>query len=197
MTKHREPNVMRAKLLQAFGELMEESTYESITTRAIAKRAETSYSALYTYFGSKEELLYAYCESFEVLSGKQLMPALERLPKAKALSMTAEGLASFLYGLIAEDPDSKRATSVDINIAALSLRNEKIREYFVRSTDRWINSICDAIEYCEIPTEDKEATARYISALALGVEVYSRVLGDAWDPKPLLSMLGEPASARL
>lgn len=187
---------MKEKLLNAFGELLEEESYDSMTTRAIAERAEVSYSALYAYFGSKEGLLNAYCERFEWFSGKELMSALRALPAEEIHSMTPERLAAILLKLHLADPNGRASATTDISMSELSLRYGSIKEICEKATVRWEKNICDAIEYCQIETKDTKATAQYIDALFFGAEILVRIFGKSWKPDRLISLLSEGFSER-
>lgn len=64
----REKEELRAKILEAAGELFVEQGFESVSLRKIADRIEYSPATIYLYFKDKEELLTTLCgETFAQL----------------------------------------------------------------------------------------------------------------------------------
>lgn len=189
MTKHTPPEKMRAKLFDAFSRLMQKKTYESITTRAIAEEAGVSYSALYTYFGSKEDFLLAYCEESPLLNGDTFLSALRELPREEACSMTAGSLAAFINSTILETKAGRAAMAADLNMAALAMRNDEVRARYATMREVWSGHIKEAVAYCRIPSGDAAATAQLVETLVTGLGFNTVVFGDKWNADALLELL--------
>ncbi|WP_165045532.1 TetR/AcrR family transcriptional regulator [Adlercreutzia sp. ZJ138] len=189
MTKHTPPEQMRAKLFDAFSGLMQKKTYESITTRAIAEEAGVSYSALYTYFGSKEDFLLAYCEASPFLKGDAFLDALKELPLEEAQGMTVGNLAAFITTVTLEAATGRAAMVADLNMAALAMRNENVRERYSEMLKVWLKSIEEAVVYCRIPTDSVAATAQLVESLAVGLGFNVAVFGESWDADALMKLL--------
>lgn len=95
----------RQRLLEAAKELFAAEGYDSATTAAIARRAETSESQLVKHFGSKEGLLEAIFDAaWERLeTGLREEVAQPTSPTSRLLA-----LADRIAGAFAEDPELRR-----------------------------------------------------------------------------------------
>lgn len=94
----REKEELRAKILEAAGELFVEQGFENVSLRKIADRIEYSAATIYLYFKDKEELLTTLCwETFA-----QLKATLEEFEEADGdpLAKLRAGLRFYIdFGL--------------------------------------------------------------------------------------------------
>jgi AcrR family transcriptional regulator len=75
--RRRTPEVRRDQIIQAAVKLFAEHGYERTTTREIAQEAGISEGTIYNYFGSKQDLLFAFLEEASLQPLASLMTALE------------------------------------------------------------------------------------------------------------------------
>lgn len=191
MTKHRTPEEMRGRIFRAFDALMKEKTYESITTREIASRADVSYTALYTYFGSKENLLCEFCDEYSGLNNIEICDVLKQMPPEDTQGISPEQLALMIVDIFFTTDEGLEEAAADLNMASLSLRNPEVKKRYKSLERRWFENIKRAIEYCNIETDDVEAAIRYIESLVDGVG-YHRVLhGKEWPMQDVFRYVSE------
>ena len=191
MTKHRTPEEMREKIFNAFAELMAEMPYESVTTRAVAERAGVAYSALYTYFGSKDELLYAYCDQFSLLGSINFIDHLRRLPREQTKGATPERVAALIAEIVCNSSHSQADAIADLNFVSLALREPKALERCNHVNDIWMQRIADAARYCEVPEDSINVTVQLTMLIASGINYYRTFLGPDWDVSALLGYLSD------
>ena len=189
MTKHRTPEEMREKIFTAFAELMAEMPYESVTTRAVAERAGAAYTALYTYFGSKEELLYAYCDQYSTLGTINFIEQLEKLPQEQTHEATPERVAAMIAEIVCNNPHGQADAVADLQFVSLALRERKALERCNHANDIWMDNIREAARYCQIPESDIETAVQLTMVIASGINYYRTFLGPDWDVSSLLAYL--------
>lgn len=76
--RRRRPEARREEILQAAVRLFAERGYGRTTTREIARAAGISEGTIYTYFGSKQDLLFSFIEEAAVHPLSSLMASVER-----------------------------------------------------------------------------------------------------------------------
>ena len=95
----------RARILEAAGRLFAEHSYDSVSTRRIAKAAGSNLSAIGYHFGGKEELYGAVLHQLVTDTEPMIGPAIARLDAGVADAdgdrhKLAEVMAGFLHGLL-------------------------------------------------------------------------------------------------
>jgi AcrR family transcriptional regulator len=78
-------------LQQAFMDLLKEQSYDEVSVRAIAQRAEVGYKTFYRHYADKEALLYA------ILGGILLEGQTVLLPPTSPLAAEQNTLSAFRY----------------------------------------------------------------------------------------------------
>lgn len=80
--RQRKKERVRAQILEAARSLFTKHGFDRVTVAAVAREAEVSEPTVFSYFSTKEDLVFAGLESFE----RELVEAVERRPPGQAAS---------------------------------------------------------------------------------------------------------------
>lgn len=126
----------RAEILAAARELLLEVGPEAVSLRQVARRADFSPGALYTYFASRDELILSlFSESFERLDSYLRRVPTDLPPEVRVVEL---GLAYMDFArdnpmdlrcvLLATSPDLPDASGRALGLSAASLLGQTFRE---------------------------------------------------------------------
>ncbi len=126
----------RAEILSAARELLLEVGPEAVSLRQVARRADFSPGALYTYFASRDEIIASlFSESFERLDSYLRRVPVELSPEKRAVEL---GLAYMDFArdnpmdlrcvLLATSPELPAASGRAVGLGAASLIGQTFRD---------------------------------------------------------------------
>lgn len=142
--RSKQKQLRHEQILLAAGHLFTEQGFDETTMEDIAQRAIISVPTVYSYFASKNDLLFALFEADEVLLKPRIERMLKRLPKDPVEAIASVELTALREGY---DLAQKRVWR-EISAAALRSGSEKRADYLLLQASRvdWLARVFDLLK---------------------------------------------------
>jgi AcrR family transcriptional regulator len=167
--------------------------YDRTTMREIAAEAGVSTGAIYTYFGTKAEILQALCAQQASAEVRDLQATLAALPPGG--DPIAAGLAVVLGKLLRLTPAERQAREQsNLLVFYEAARDSDFGQRFCESIALWRQVVTDILHQEQAAgrlrvTVDHAALANVLIALPIGLEIVELLGGEPHDWAELVHTL--------
>jgi TetR/AcrR family transcriptional repressor of uid operon len=157
------PEVRRAQIIEAAKQCFRDSGFYATTMAEIAKMAGVSVGLLYRHFQSKDDVIKSIVEDDLETQAKDLKGALDA--HVDDPNATVDEIVK-LFGRAALD---HQRTSLMVEIAAETMRNQGIKSLGVEGQKKLINLWLKGLKLTGVPAAEMQARLQIAAALFTGI----------------------------